>query len=485
MKLSFPGNLSFLTCLCLTTVITYAQPAYEIKANIKPFRQGHLYLAHHFGSKQYLVDSALINSKGDAVFSGNEKLKGGVYMIAFPEKNGWIECIIDKQQRFSVTADTADQVGSIAYTGSSDNVLFADYQKQSYQTGMAISEMRNKLVNASPADAEKIRADIQARGMTLQRYRENFIKAHPEHLLSAIFHVLKEPVIPPAEKHPGAKYDSVFAYRYYMEHYWDDISLTDERLIRTPVFQSRIDRYFDDLLPQHPDTLSRAAGMLIDKSKGNPEMFKYLLSHLTDKYVNPRYMGQDAVFVHLFEKYYLTGQADSWMNEKYRKFIFDRGYSLMANIVGKPAGDFEFIDTAGRKRNLYGVDAPYIVLCFWDPTCGHCKEEVPRLDSLYRAKWKSRGVRIVGMMTDGGKDAWLKFIREHDLKDWLHVYQTQELKDADMAAKRPSYRQLYDVYQTPTIFLLDREKRILAKKITYQQTDELLQLKFREDDGKK
>ena len=125
------------------------------------------------------------------------------------------------------------------------------------------------------------------------------------------------------------------------------------------------------------------------------------------------------------------------------------------------------------------MNAPYAVICFWDPTCGHCKDEVPRVDSIFQLKWKKQGVALVGMMTDGGKDTWLKFIREKNLKGWMHVHQTQEMKDADQAANRPGFRQLYDVYQTPLLYLLDKEKRIIAKKLTYTQLDELLQQKMK------
>ena len=465
--------------LCMFSFAPIAQEAYQISVNIKPFNKGYLYLAHHYGNKQFLIDSARIEANGDALFTGKEKLMGGVYMIAYPEKNGWIECLLDKEQRFSLSADTSNIIGTIQFNGSPDNELFAQYQKKSFQLGSEISNLQKLMAQASPDEAEKLRAKLQDKGGQVQQYREQIMREHPDHLLTAIFHVLKEPVVPPASAHPNGRYDSMYAYQYYKSHYWDNISMTDERLIRTPVFEGKFNRYYDQVLPQHPDSLIRAAGDLIDASRTNPEMFKYLLSNLTDKYVNPTYMGQDAVFVYLFEKYYLTGQADSWMNEKYKKFIFDRGYSLMANVLGKKGSNFDFVDTLGKKSSLYTVNAPYTVICFWDPTCGHCKDEVPRVDSIFQLKWKKQGVALVGMMTDGGKDAWLKFIREKNLKGWMHVHQTQEMKDADQAANRPGFRQLYDVYQTPLLYLLDKEKRIIAKKLTYTQLDELLQQKMK------
>ena len=137
------------------------------------------------------------------------------------------------------------------------------------------------------------------------------------------------------------------------------------------------------------------------------------------------------------------------------------------------------IDTLGKSRPLYGVDAKFVVICFWDPTCSHCQAEVPKLDSIYQNKWKANGIRLYGVMTDGGKENWLKYIRTHNLKDWIHVYQTQEMKDADAAANRPGFRQLYDVYQTPMLYLLDKEKRILAKKLSYEQLDQFLDVSLK------
>jgi hypothetical protein len=64
------------------------------------------------------------------------------------------------------------------------------------------------------------------------------------------------------------------------------------------------------------------------------------------------------------------------------------------------------------------------------------------------------------------------------LKDWVHVYQTQAMKDADYASGKPGFRQLYDVYQTPMLYLLDKDKRIIAKKLSYQQMDDLLKVKL-------
>jgi thiol-disulfide isomerase/thioredoxin len=150
----------------------------------------------------------------------------------------------------------------------------------------------------------------------------------------------------------------------------------------------------------------------------------------------------------------------------------------MANLIGQPAADLQMVDSSGKPQPLYGIDAPFIVICFWDPTCSHCKEIVPKVDSIFQAKWKQEGVRLYGVMVDGGHEAWLKFITDHNLKDWIHVYQTSEQQEADNTSGKPGYKQLYDVYQTPLLYLLDKDKRIIAKKLSYQQIEEVIKLKL-------
>lgn len=449
--------------------ITFAQEGYEIKVNIRPFTSGHLYLAHYYGQRQALVDSAPVAPNGQAVFRGKERLAGGIYLIAFPKKDGYFEAVIDKEQRFSVTADSANLLRSLKFTGSRENLLFRDYQDFTTKIGTDISQLQKDYAAAKTrSDSAAILARMKDRNAALRKYRETFNRENPQHLLSQIFYILNEPMIPEGWK------DSTLVYQYYRSHYWDSVNLSDSRLLRTPVFQSKFNRYFDEVLPQHPDSLILEADEMMFAARQSKDMRQFVLATLTEKYVNPKYMGQDAVFVHLFQKYFIVGEADGWMTEKYRKFVFDRGYSLMSNVIGEKGANLKLQDTSGRMVSLYDLKAPYIVICFWDPNCSHCQVEVPKLDSLYQNKWKSMGIKLFGVMTDGGKDKWMAYIREHNLKDWVHLYQTGEMKEAEMRSGQPGFRQLYDVYQTPMLYLLDAEKRIIAKKLNYEQLNDFL-----------
>jgi thiol-disulfide isomerase/thioredoxin len=189
-------------------------------------------------------------------------------------------------------------------------------------------------------------------------------------------------------------------------------------------------------------------------------------------------MGQDAVFVHLFEQFHSKGLMP-WLSDKQNEAISRRAYMLMANLVGEKAANLELLDTSNKVSALYNVNADYTVVVFWDPNCGHCKEELPRLDSFYRALWKAEKVKVYAVTTEYDNDAWLKFINTHNLGEWYHVHQTLQMVKEDTDAQKPSFKQLYDVTQTPTLYLLDKEKRIIGKKLTLGQLNDLLQVKIK------
>ena len=452
---------------------------YQIRLTLKPYTNGKVYLGYYYGKVKAVADSVILNEHSEGVFKGREKLPGGIYFIVSPKREILFEVLIDQQQTFSISADTQRLPGSIEFVGSSENKTFLDYTAYMNLRGKEIGSLQSQLGEVKlKNDSLAIKAKMVKANEEVKNYRDLIQNKEPGSLLALLLLALKDPVVPTTPKLANGHTDSLFAYKYYKFHYWENISFTDDRLIRTPIFEPKLDRYYKDLVSPEPDSIIREIDHMLLFSRTNKDMFKFLLVYFTQKFINPEYMGQDAVFIHLFEKYINTGQAD-FFTEKYRKFVDDRAYSIMANLIGQPAPNLEMTDTAGKPKTLYEIPANFVLVCFWDPTCSHCKETIPKLDSIYQSKWKYEGVQVFAVMVDGGLDNWRNFIREHKLGEWINVYQTTAQHDKEATAGRADYRQLYDVYQTPQIYLLDNEKRIVAKKLTYQQVDEIINLKLK------
>ena len=466
-----------LSTLILIIVACAAKSQYRITLQTPNYKSGLAYLTYYYGKNINVEDSALVNNNGIAIFKKNQKLQPGIYSIVFPGKNKLIDFLADQEQIITVKSDTTDLLNKTIVTGSKENNLFQQYQKYIAIKGKQLQAEQQAYSNSkTKSDSVLHENNYQRFNKELNQYRENIIKQHPQSMLATLFKSMKEPGFPIA--HPLTKRDSITNYQFYKKHYWDGISFMDNRIIRTPFFLPKVERYFRDILIPAADTIIKESDYLLLLARTNSEMYKFLLNWLTDEYIYPKYMGQDAVFVHLFENYHSKG-VSNWLNEKQLTAISNKAYMVMSNLIGEKAADLDMVDSTGKPTPLYGVNAEFTVVCFWDPTCSHCREEVPKLDSLYQAKWKQQGVKIYGVLSENEKVKWIQFIKENNLKDWIHVYQTEETKKTIADSQKPGYKQLYDITQTPTLYLLDKEKRIIAKKLTLQQMDDLLQTKLK------
>lgn len=468
----------FAVALCLLPALSAsAQKGYDIGIRLKPFRHEQVYLGYYYGKLKALADSTMLDDSSSGHFRGATPLKGGIYFIVSPSKQILFELLVDKDQQFDIAADTLNLPYSIRFSGSPENKQFQEYSAFAANTGKKINTLNDEITAARGGkDSSMLAARVRLLTGRLQQYRDSLNTKYPESFLAALFRAMNDPKVPTATRHPGGKYDSNFVYHYFKSHYWDGVSFTDERLVRTPFFEQKLDKYFQNLVAPNPDSLIRETDYLLLMSRTAPEMYQYLMVHFVQQYINPVYMGQDAVFVHLFEKYINTGKAE-FFTPQYKEFATRRAYSLMANLIGQPAPQLDMVDTADRPLPLYAVKGQFTVICFWDPTCSHCKEIVPKVDSIYQSKWKNEGVELYGVKVDGTRDEWLRFIAQHHLAGWHHVYQTKVKEDEDNREKRAGYRQLYDVYQTPLLYLLDKDKRIIAKKLGYLQIDEVINAK--------
>jgi thiol-disulfide isomerase/thioredoxin len=470
---------SFLFLFLLTCSAAFAQDGYEIKVTFKPFKNQYVYLGHYFGKSYPIIDSAMLNDKSEAVFAGNKKLNGGIYLIGYPNKAGFFEILVDKDQHFSVIADTLTLSKGAKFENSPDNILFSSYQQHMSNKGKMIQALQQQLKTATnKKDSTRIIESLTNLDKEVKIYREDLIKKNPNSLLTTLLIAMREPELTGIMKNPKTKEDSLAAYNLYKSQYWEGVNFWDGRLAYTTFFEEKFDKYFNQLVVPHPDSVIREIDYMMGFASLNEEMTRFLLVKFVNRYLNQKYMWEDAVFVHLFERYFASKEYP-WLAEKGKKTITERAFSLMANITGNPASDIVLPDMNGNIAGLYDLKSDFTVVVFWDPTCGHCKEVLPRLDSFYRAKWQRTGLKMyaVSKETDGTKKDWLDFVKQQKIEDWTHVYYSKADDKARTSSGEWGYSQLYDIQSFPTIYLLDKEKRIVAKKLTVDQIDEVLQIK--------
>ena len=462
-------SLLFSLSLFLLPAQAFTQEGYSIKGKVKGWHDTVCYLGNHYGDKQYVIDTTRIDKSGYFIFEGKEKLPGGIYIVVLPNKV-YLEILIDKEQHFSLETDTAHLVADLKFKNSEDNNVFYSYRtfidkkfKEKDPLSKRVTKIRNDSLASEDAKNDSIKIIQQkmiAIDKDVQTYQSDFIKKHPDSFLSAILKAQTEIVVPEAPLLSNGKKDSLFPYLYYKNHYWDNISLADDRMLRTPIFHMKLKQFFEKVVLQHPDSIIKEADILVEKTGGNKEMFKYLIWYITLTYETSPIMGMDAVFVHQVENYYMTGKA-YWVDSIQIQKIIHRGLTLKPLLLGKPAPPIIMQDSLDKNIALYDVKAKYTVLVFWDPDCGHCQKVMPKLNEVYENSLKAKDIKVYSVDIEDSAEKWKKFLIEKQ----IHLINTRD------KYKQYPLRQLYDIYSTPVIYLLDENKKIRAKRIDVEQLD--------------
>ena len=467
-------NFAILLVLIIPALLIAGKPKYSIKVKINGIKDTVCYFGNYYGDKQYIKDTAKVDSKGYFELTGEETLPGGIYLIITPAKK-YFEIIIDKEQSFSIETDTIDFIGKMKIKGSTDNQLFYDYLKYINAKQKEAAPLRDALKKSkNNKDSTKLlQGKLIAIDKEVKNYKLDYIKNHSQTFLSKVFKTSYETELPEAPLLANGKKDSSFVFRYYKNHFLENIDFSDERLLRTPVFHNKIKQYITTLVVQYPDSIIKEADSLITRASANKEVFKYVVWYLTNWSETSNIMGFDAIFVHLVEKYYMTNQA-YWVTPTNLEKINSRARVLKELLLGTKIPNITVSDTNGVFYTLYNIPAKYTVLYFWDPTCGHCQKETPKLKALYDSI-KSKNFEVFAFNTDPNVDQWKKYIIDNKL-NWINVMDAQNTT---------GFHGTYDIFSTPVLFLLDENKKILAKKINVDQLKEFLNMQFKKDEKAK
>ncbi|MEG1573126.1 MAG: thioredoxin-like domain-containing protein [Bacteroidales bacterium] len=465
--------------LLLLSSLAFSQDknSFELTVKVKdyPDSLNHvLLLGRYYWNTQYITDTATYNAKTKKyVFKNTAPKEGGLYLLISADKR-FTEVIIDKDQKFGIETSYPYLSDEVVFTNSPENKLYQDFAEAGKANYLAMDSVQKLYKAAKDSNNEKM---LKQLGETMnllyskfENHKIDFTKAHPDHVMSLIFKAQQEIEVPQAPQNIPDSQKQEWRYQYYKAHYFDNINLCDDRLLRTPIFHQRFENYIDKVLPQHPDSIKFGIEEIIEKTRCNKELFKYTVWYPVDKYQRSEIIGQDAIWVYLAEKYYLGGEA-YWTSEAIIENFAKRIKREKPLLIGNKPAEFMCPDTSigSKKENwvsVFSSHKKYTVIIFWEMDCGHCKKALPKLLEIYHQHGKELDMEVIAINKDTDIEAWKKYIQEQKY-DWINLMGKTATID---------YNDLWNINSTPTIYVLDRDKRIVTKRIDPEHIEPFIRL---------
>ncbi len=446
--------LSIFSLLSIAVANAQQQDALNINFQIKYYKDSVIYVIHDFGNAKthYVLDTVKMkNGKGS--INRKKRIESGVYAILSQDKRGYARFIIHNENAFTIMTDTLDYSKNMKVKGSMENTVFLEHDAYMVKKFKRRDELMTKLNDAkknNDAALEKIANDsLKLLGEEVEAFQKSIIQKYPTFLISKILLFSQDVDIPESITNDTLKFD------YYKAHYFDKVDFSEEGLVRTDLLENKITTYFDRLVAQQHDSIIVACDYVLKKAKASSEMFKYILTTLTVKYERSNIMCFDGVFVHLVNTYYNTGQA-TWVNETNLSKMKTRAKSLQYIGCGSVATDLMMEGLNENWYKLSKVKSPYTILWFWDSDCGHCKAQTPKLKMLTDLSPIKDSITVFAVNIENETKGFRKYVEENNLYKWINVSDTLHIT---------RFRDYYDIYSTPVMYLLDKDKKIIAKRL--------------------
>lgn len=461
----FYSFLVFTTSISVLAQTKKIAPLSQIEFQSPEYSNKMYYLASHYGKYQTLLDSVKGTAEGKLIFKKDQKYIEGIYMLVTADKKIELEFLMDANQKFNIQV-TNPVEKTLAIQNSPLNQDFNTFNSFFKSKMEGIKALEKTLADKkTKQDSALVIKDLKIIQNEINAYKNEYIQANPNNTLALLFK-MSQPIDnflnKPTDLKLATKTDSI---AYLKKHFFDGIDFKDPRLLRNPFLENRVATYFNSFVPVTPETVTSEIVQILNQTdQPNGEVFKYLSLHFVDLYSEPKIMGMDRVFINIYNTYFKIKEYP-WLQLKQKEFFKFKVSSIKDNLVGDKGRNLFMLTQDQKRIDLYDIKAKYTVIAFWDPTCGHCATEIPKMHQLYLTEWKQKGVVVFAVNNNTNEMVkWKEFIEKEKLSDWINVYPAPVVT-GNYTKEDVDFQTLYNVRQTPVIYLLDHDKKIIAKKV--------------------
>jgi len=429
----------------------------NIDGTIRGLGKNRVYLLSHYGEKIIPRDSTVTDTLGRFRFVLTSNYLPGMFRVQWGTE-GLLDLIWNHEDiRF--TTHILSAADSLQIQSSLENRIYYDYSRIDRSTQSRL-ELLMPLVDYYPVKDpfyRKAASEMERIQLAQQEALDSLGKLYPNTLAIRIFKAYQTPFIS-----AGMSKDE--RLNFLKQHYFDKVDFNDTTLLRTTVFANKaisyLSLYSNNRINQKQleTEFIKAVTIMLSATSVNAEVYKFFLDYLVggfDKY------HFDEVITYIAENF----QDPYACEDQQRKTTLQKKLENFKKIaIGKQAPDFSLPDNKGKIVRLSALSSEFTLLVFWSAECQHCRDMMPKLKTIYDNQ-KPKRFEIITVSVDTSRTNWTEFLKTGKL-NWIN---TSDLKGFSGQAVDE-----YNIYATPTMFLLNRDKKIVAKPISYRELDQTL-----------
>jgi peroxiredoxin len=443
----------------LFLAMTVSAQTYHIRGTVPGMSNTDVYLLEDFANSQRMVDTARTDISGTFDFTMTPDRPAGMYRIFTPLGQMFNVIYNHENIDFEATGMHGDDLLQVKQ--SVENLIYYKYLHVKSNDELRISILRPVLDYYPQNDTfyTIIRRQVEKLQDEIATVARNLIRNNPG-TLAAHFIAMDEPVklnldVPPSAREQEMK-----------KSYFSHVDFQDTLLLRTHLYTAKLIGYLALFQHQKKDKkyLEKAfiapVDTILEKASENPRMYLFTLHYFVKVFT-------DFGFENLLQHIAKTQQVDSIVpGRSLQKEAMKKQLQQIIDLaIGKTAPDFEARSLRGKNVRLSRVNAGHTLLVFWASWCPHCTAALPQLKKYYDPAHPEK-LQIIAISVDDSKKPVIKEIKKEGYT-WINIAE-QKGWDSPIAEK-------YGVNSTPSFFLLDKEKRIVAKPATIGELKPLLE----------
>ena len=451
--------------LLLGCFVVYCQDSIHVNGRLLNNSRFDKMVIKKFNIGSFNIAAVAIKNDGSFSINAPKNIEPGVYRFQYSQTSAdeYIDVILNGNENevsFTLDINEAKETRKPIFTKSNENINWYQYQKEREVMLQKIQAMQ-QLVALYPVKTDPIVQQVQ------DAIKQEINNCYDKETL-----FLKQNTTTWAGKMVANKpyyftnpkdHWRLQAYEI-KEHYWDNITTNNPELINTPLYTEHILAYLKYYMnpemhfseTEMEEGLKESVDKIIQKFSGSDATKKFAIQYLQ---IGFKEIGNEKVLQYIDEKYKETIEQ---CQDESDKAAFDKRVQGYATIkVGNKAPDITFTTL---DFNLHAIAAERIIVVFWASWCPHCMQEIPKLNEWAIA---NPTTKVVAISLDDDKTAYEtaiqkfpSFIHDCDFKKW------------DGKAVNDYY-----VYGTPTLVLLDKDKKIVNKFSSFEQLETFLKKK--------